>query len=280
MFKKELISKYITPLSPCPTSLEKSGKLDKKIVCMLFDIYGTLFISGSGDIGMEKNEEQHIPLIASLLEEYGIPLEATRILEILQETIVETHKKRMEEGIDFPEVKIDEIWSEILTLEDMETVRKFAVCFEMIVNPVFPMPNLEKVLTKLKNKNIRMGIISNAQFYTPYLFDWFLGASIEELQFTDDLIFYSFKEGVAKPSFHMFGCVRDKLSDMSVPLDQVLYIGNDMRNDILPAKEAGFKTALFAGDERSLRLRNDISRCREIMPDLIITNLIQLLDFI
>ncbi len=52
MLIKELPDKYMTPLKPVPASLKHKGKLDAKIECLLFDIYGTLFISASGDISI------------------------------------------------------------------------------------------------------------------------------------------------------------------------------------------------------------------------------------
>jgi putative hydrolase of the HAD superfamily len=36
------------------------------------------------------------------------------------------------------------------------------------------------------------------------------------------------------------------------------------------------KTALFAGDERSLKWRRDDKRCKNLSPDLVITELQQL----
>ena len=60
----------------------------------------------------------------------------------------------------------------------------------------------------------------------------------------------------------------------------VLYVGNDMLNDIYPAAKAGFKTALFAGDSRSLRLRKDKPKCKYLSADIVITDLIQLLDYL
>jgi len=53
-----------------------------------------------------------------------------------------------------------------------------------------------------------------------------------------------------------------------------------MRNDILPAKKIGFNTALFAGDARSLRMREDDPECIRTSPDLVITDLIQLLEYV
>jgi putative hydrolase of the HAD superfamily len=38
----------------------------------------------------------------------------------------------------------------------------------------------------------------------------------------------------------------------------------------------GFRTALFAGDRESLRLREDDNRCSEVEPDLVLTKMTQL----
>ena len=53
-----------------------------------------------------------------------------------------------------------------------------------------------------------------------------------------------------------------------------------MLNDIYPAKQLGFQTALFAGDARSLRLRADDPRCRNLSADLVLTDLEQLIGYI
>ena len=60
----------------------------------------------------------------------------------------------------------------------------------------------------------------------------------------------------------------------------ILYIGNDMLKDIWPAAELEMKTALFAGDKRSLKWRRDDNRCKNLQPDLVLTKLPQLLQCI
>ena len=57
-------------------------------------------------------------------------------------------------------------------------------------------------------------------------------------------------------------------------------LGNDMLNDIYPARNVGFQTALFAGDKRSLRLRTEDPRCRDLTSDLVVTDLGQLIQLI
>lgn len=280
MTKHDQLLHNIKPLSPLPTGLSPTGKLQEKIQCILFDVYGTLFISGSGDISIARQQSQQTRNIENLLDKYQINKNRQTILNDFFFAIESEHERLKKKGISFPEVEIDRIWTRVLELGDLDTVRSFAVEFELIVNPVYPMPNLEKMLSICKHSNVFMGIISNAQFFTPYLFNWFFDANPEDLGFNSDLIFYSHKLGHAKPSTFMFDLAAKQLEQMSISTYSVLYIGNDMLNDIYPAKKVGFKTALFAGDARSLRLRKNDPKCKNISADIIVTNLIQIPDLI
>jgi putative hydrolase of the HAD superfamily len=49
-------------------------------------------------------------------------------------------------------------------------------------------------------------------------------------------------------------------------------------NDVFAASQVGFRTALFAGDARSLRRRDQDPRCAGATPDVILTELTQLLQ--
>ena len=280
MHEYDRLLHYIEPLSPLPTSLNPSKKLKEKIKCILFDVYGTLFISGSGDISIALQQSRLTQNLKNLLDRYQIKKKPQIVLDDFFSAIDIEHKRLKKKGVDFPEVKIDRIWMRVLEIEALDAVRAFAVEFELIVNPVYPMPNLEKVLSDCKKSKILMGIISNAQFFTHYLFNWFLDSSPEDLGFKTDLIFYSYKSGHAKPSPVMFEAAAKNLRNIDISAHSVLYIGNDMLNDIYPAKMVGFKTALFAGDARSLRLRKNHPRCQNLSADIVITDLVQILDFV
>jgi len=275
-----LISKYIKPIYPLPSSLGQSGKVEGKIKAIFFDLYGTLFISRSGDISMAKKESPQTEKFDKLLQKFGIKKGPQTVLKQFFTAIENQHELLKRKGVDFPEVEIDQIWMRVLENDDLETVRTFAIEFELIANPVYPMPHLEKMLSVCRDSNILMGIISNAQFYTPYLFNWFLDSSPENLGFHPDLILYSYKFGYAKPSIFMFQVAADKLKNMDVPTHSAIYFGNDMLNDIYAAKKAGFKTGLFAGDARSLRLRENDPECKDLSADIVITDLSQIIDYI
>jgi putative hydrolase of the HAD superfamily len=280
MIEKKSIQKYIRPLQPIPTSLTPAGDLIHGIRCVLFDIYGTLFISGSGDIGSAEQNSPQLEEIGLLLAKFGIDKTPRALLDALHRAIEARHAALRHTGIDFPEVKIDRIWQQVLQAGDKDSIRQFAVEFELISNPVSPMPNLSDLLSACRRQGLWMGIISNAQFYTPWLFHWFLDSDPADLGFSPDLIFYSYLHAMAKPSPALFKMAAEKLKEKGIQPAAVLYIGNDMRNDIYPARNTGFKTALFAGDKRSLRLRTADPRCQNLTPDLVVTDLGQLIGLI
>ncbi len=276
----EFFRQYIKPLKPITTHLSTKGSEAKNIRAIVFDIYGTMFISGSGDCGVAKNDSLKVTGLENLMKKFSVTGSADNLLNGFFSKIKKTHEKLKNQGIDFPEVNVDRIWMELLDIDEVESARAFAVEFELIVNPVYPMPNLKQLIDALKIKNVCMGIVSNAQFFTPYLFEWFLKKKPEELGFHPELIFYSYQYDCAKPSRFLFKLAADKLATIGIPVGSALYLGNDMLNDIYAAGNEGFLTALFAGDKRSLRMREDDLRCRDIEPDFIVTDLIQLIDYI
>ena len=152
-----------------------------------------------------------------------------------------------------------------------------AVEYECRVNPVWPMPNLQKALKLQKEEGRVLGIVSNAQFYTPLLFPALLETPLAALGFDPGLCVWSYELLEAKPSTRLFERVLETLAQtQGISPEQTLYVGNDRLNDIWPAAQLGCKTALFTGDRRSLRLREQDDRCRSVEPDLIIDGLLQL----
>ena len=281
MCDKQTRLPHMTPLQPIPTALQPSGGPTDTVKAIVFDIYGTLFISASGGINLTpKTAEPLDQRMTVLLAKYDIAQSPAQLRRSLGNAIGQRHGELQARGIAYPEVEIDQVWMQVLNWDDLKKVRAFALAYEMIANPVYPMPHLESLLAACRDAHMPMGIISNAQFYTPCLFEHFLGADVQTLGFADDLTIYSFKTGHGKPSPYLFQLARKKLQARGLKTKRVLFVGNDMLNDIYPAQQAGFQTALFAGDQRSLRLRPDDPRCVNLKPDVVITDLDQLLDHI
>jgi putative hydrolase of the HAD superfamily len=274
-----ILERNIHPLAPIPTGETPTGLSNIRWVkAMIFDVYGTLVISGSGDMDslavMSHRQKQ---ALAGMLRRYGIDGSPEKLVASLRTTLDKNHDRLRQEGIDFPEVDIVRVWETVLGKRDTAWLKAFALEYEMIVNPVYPMPGLEDLLSAGRRQGLLLGIISNAQFFTPPLLERLLGASLDRCGFDPQLIFFSYRVGSAKPSRFMFELAVEVLSHRGVPPASVLYVGNDMRNDILPAKAVGFQTALFAGDRRSLRRRADDVCCGHLVPDVIVTDLRQLI---
>ena len=197
-----------------------------------------------------------------------------------QRLIGQEHARMKATGTEFPEVEIREIWKRLLdesrfSLPD-DRLERVIMRHECTVNPVWPMPGADELLAECQNRGLSMGIISNAQFYTQPLVECLLGDSLEGLGFDEDLCLWSFEEREAKPSPVLFARLGALLEREEISAGEVLYVGNDMRNDIAPAAAQGFRTALFAGDARSLRWREEDGLT--VQPDLVLTELEQLIS--
>lgn len=160
-------------------------------------------------------------------------------------------------------------------------MKSFAFIFELLSNKVWPMPNMAGTIDFLRRRKMPLGIVSNAQFYTPVIMNWFLtgkvSASALVRNIWPDLQVYSYLEKRAKPDVALF----DKLALLlnrhySIKPEQCLYVGNDMLKDVWAAKTKKFKAALFAGDRRSLRMRENDERVQSVSPDFVVTELEQI----
>ena len=208
---------------------------------IVFDIYGTLLSSSAGEIHPDP---------------------------ALRELIARDHAASPH---PFPEIDIREIHARLHPNLPPREIEALALDHEHRANPVAPMPGAAETLRRLAASGVVLGLVSNAQFYTVPILEETLGASLTELGIDPDLRVFSYLERRAKPDPRLFEILRGRLARRGIAANEVLYIGNDVRNDIDPARTTGFRTALFAGDPRSLRLRGrslDTSGADRVIHDL------------
>jgi putative hydrolase of the HAD superfamily len=274
----DFIRSHSAPLDPQPTGLSPQLPALGGIRCVAFDIYGTLFVSASGDIGHSDagaREETLREILASHRIEPGGDKPLT---DRFADLIRADHERSRASGIDFPEVEIRDIWKELLGDHPDSVIESVAVAYENACNPVWPMPGALELLATLGKAGIALAIVSNAQFYTPCLFEGLMDRSLGDLGFEPDLSFFSYRFQRAKPSSWLYEQLRDALAARSIGCEETLYIGNDALNDVHPAARTGFRTALFAGDARSLRLRENHDDL--LPPDAIVTELPQVTELL
>lgn len=273
-------------LEPIPSSAPKSLTTFSQIKAIIFDVYGTLFISGSGDIGLTK-EKKDTDLLHKSLENSKIEIQNSDQVNTddFYNYIIKHQEAQKQKGIQYPEVEIRKIWKETLSLWQKkggitttpltdDKIESLALNFEVLTNPVWPMPGVRRTLNYLKEKNLLLGIISNAQFYTPILFPALLDQELTNFGFKEDLCFWSYKEGVSKPDTHSFKkCLSILANSYQTKPEETLFIGNDLLKDIMPAQNQGMKTAILGQDNRSYRPRENEEACKGVKADAIFSSL-------
>ncbi|MCO5044917.1 MAG: HAD family hydrolase [Kiritimatiellae bacterium] len=274
------IRRLSAPLAPRPTGIAPTGAWPRNLRAVIFDIYGTLFVSGAGDIGITESGTE--PLYREAAVAAGLSLDdsaAAKLGAAFREEVKRQHAIRRAAGSTHPEVDVRQIWRAVLDAAistasaSDETILRFAVEVECRLNPVWPMPGALAAIQRLRAQGLHLGIVSNAQCFTPLLFDALLEQSIENLGFTPRYCVWSWREGEAKPAPALLGKVLNALAeDHGITPGDVAFVGNDMLNDVLPAAQAGCATALFAGDARSLRMREHDPRCANLHPTRILTH--------
>lgn len=296
------IKKYLdkqVELQPVKTSfcpnLKPNSAATKPIKAVIFDIYGTLLISSSGDIDHASLHAGHMKtaLISGGFLNVNDQNSAF-LLDQLPKQIKIQQNELKGKGHPIPEINAFTVWramlneaqkQKIIQLNGNESLADAIFVFEILSNKVYPMPGMKEVLNKLKEKNIPLGIVSNAQFYTPILMNYFLSGKFSKKQsidyFDEDITVFSFRELRAKPDVKLFHNLIPKLKEKhGVNPEEAVFVGNDMLNDTYTAQKAGLQTILFAGDERSLRLRENDERVKGLFPDFIITELLQILNIV
>ena len=260
------------------------------IRCVLFDIYGTLIISASGDVDCLQANKSSLTTSLSLYSHVVANQELLpsdeEFAQAFKTQICLSQDKRRSEKIRFPEIDTPEVWQN--TLRSIEALAPYADCiqeqhraailiYEWINNPVSLMSEAQEILDYCRER-LPMGIVSNAQFYTPiivnYLLYGMLNASEEIAPFRPDLTSYSYCLQRGKPDPEIYRVLVSILQkNYGIEPHEVLMVGNDMLNDIYAASQVGFRTALFAGDQRSLRWRKDHPDASKIRPDVVLSRL-------
>ena len=272
-------------MEPIRTNVDSRLERLQSIRAVIFDVYGTLLISGSGDVGAADRSDRS-DAIVSALKASGCVLPADQIPQPDElHTQIETlNDQRRSDNCPTPEVDIVAAWRRVLHHRHVDfrdhatwNTIELAAEYESTVNPTWPMPGARRLLSDLKSAEIPLGVVSNAQIFTlPLLEDLLAERDLARGGFDLDLCMFSNRFRHSKPGPRLFEALATGLSRRGLRPDQALYVGNDMLNDIWAASQVGLKTAWFAGDARSCRRRADDSRCESLRPNLVLTELMQL----
>tara|TARA_R110002096_G_scaffold119826_4_gene259644 strand:+ start:138 stop:1010 length:873 start_codon:yes stop_codon:yes gene_type:complete len=276
------VQKVMEPMKPLETGVTPTLPVLDGVDAVIFDVYGTLIISAAGDIslGRDSVSVEGMRMALERLEGFVGNTDPAR-LSALYETALDRHQaEERSDGVLHPEVEIRIVWRDIIAelggeQVSEEVIEEVALIYECAVNPVWLMPGVENLLKSIESAGIPMGIISNAQFYTPPIFEALMKKSLTDLGFEQDLLIFSYEHGEGKPSLRLYEEMCQRLKQRGIEAESVFYLGNDMRKDVVPAKSIGFRSGLFAGDMRSLRTDGVDLESLSLKCDAVITELEQ-----
>jgi len=101
---------------------------------------------------------------------------------------------------------------------------------------LFPYPHVRSTLVKLKEKNLVLGIVSDA----PRMRAWLRLAEMNMTHYFDVVVTLD-DTGLLKPNKMPF---EKALKELKFKADEILFVGDNPERDIKGAKEAGMKTCL------------------------------------
>jgi len=283
----QLAASLLRSLAPEPAGVAPDLRPLDGIRAVLFDVYGTLLISAAGE-PIESGRPRGAEAVGAALDACGSalrsPPDAAEVDRILHGAVREAKRRRRAAGVPHPEIDILAVWSEVLdrcrasglTAGDPSGVdlEKLALVHECVVNPVWLMPGAADTLAALRGRGRVLGIVSNAQFYTPVILHALLGADLGDLGVDDGCSAWSYRAGIGKPDPALFGLAAGGLrARHGIAPGDALFAGNHMAKDVAAAAAAGFRTCLFAGDAGSLRTK--VRSGAPVRPDAVVTALDQ-----
>lgn len=244
-----------SPAPPAQLEPLRSAALPRRPRALAVDIYGTLLAAAQSEPGAAGMDEP----AAATERRLGVeaPAFPPDMKARLRAIVASDHEASRASGIPWPEVDAVSVFSRALGLGAKEAARA-CTAWECAVNPASPLPGARAFLGRCAAAGLPLGIVSNAQFYTPLFIEAAYGAPLfgpGGLGFDPDLTFWSFERLRAKPDPAMFRLLAEGLRKRGVDASDACYIGNDALNDCAAAAEVGFMTALFSGDPPSFKPR-------------------------
>jgi putative hydrolase of the HAD superfamily len=281
-------------LEPIEYPSRSEALTDIRVV--LFDVYGTLINYWRPEFSNEGTKKKALlEAFRSTISFFGMerylvemnpeePAEKT-LWDLYHGLIALRHKLCLDKKVEFPEVKIEEVWNTIILMlkrrgyvaggsfpqDASDFARSVAFHYNYVSFNRGLYPGVADALRILSDNNILLGIVSNAQFYTSMDLTLFLRdqthGKIDDFSrlFDPDLVFFSYEYGVSKPNPILFRKLFDALYELQILPSQALFVGNDLVSDIKPAGDAGMKTGFFTGDKESAFVHDSAGL---VMPDI------------
>jgi FMN phosphatase YigB (HAD superfamily) len=201
-------------------------------------------------------------------------------------------------GEKYPEVQVERVWDDIVkklfqkdytfdaaTYGSMnEYVKKIAYFYHASIQGAGPYPGAADALKLVADRGVQNGLLADGQCFTAGQLQRCLRQQDPALELDavipPALRIVSSDKRARKPSETLFRAAVQAAMAKGITPGEILHVGSSLTRDIGPAKRLGFRTALFAGDRNSLSATPEQLKDPATRPDVMLTELPQVLEVI
>src|SRR5262245_12816804 len=269
------------PAAPAVQPVKAKPHIKKlpDIRAVTFGIYGTLVTIAGGELYFVHPEKflmemalektiQEFKMWKSMSRKPGKPSEY--MAKLYAQDLDQVRLARSVANERYPEVRSDELWQLIVRrlLKNEfqydtpfygpveQFCEKISFFFHASLQGTGPEPHALEALAELRERNLTLGLIGDAQCFSTMQLARALAKQGKAPTFTElfdpDVSALSYEVGARKPSERLFRKLIAQLAPRNVAPNQVLHVGANLSNDVIPARRLGFHTALFTGDKSSV----------------------------
>jgi FMN phosphatase YigB (HAD superfamily) len=273
---------------------------------VFWTVYGTLVAIPSGELQFEHLQDfitdaaldkviKEFKMWNSMSRKPGAP---SAYLKELYRKALTTLQMIGSGGQKFPEVQSECVWEDIVKKlfqkeyqYDIgaygslnEYVKKIAYFYHASIQGAGPYPGAADALSLLAERGVMQGLLADGQCFTAGQLQRCLRQQNPGIEL-DALIpstwrVISAEKKLKKPSDVLFRNAAQAAGAKGIDPSEILHVGSNLARDIAPAKKFGFRTALFAGDKNSLSATPEQLKDAAFRPDVLLTELPQILEVI
>jgi len=161
-----------------------------------------------------------------------------------------------------------------------ELSEKVAWFFHSALQGVGAGPNALAALQHVHQAGCQQGIVADGQCFTLVQLERALSAQgkippLDRL-FTPGCVSFSFQFGVRQPAATLFEACQKRFAKIGIAPEETLHVASRLKDELLPARMLGMRTALYAGDAASLKATAAEVNDPQLRPDRILTDLRQI----
>lgn len=274
------------------------------IRCVFWTVYGTLVAVPTGELLFEHPTDfvtdaaldkviKEFKMWQSMSRKPGAP--AAQLKEMYQKAL--THLRMAGSGGEkHPEVQGERAWDDVVKkLQQKEYTfdalaygsiddyaKKIAYFYHASIQGSGPYPGAADAVRMIAEGGRSQGLLADGQAFTAAQLQRCM--KVQDPDFETDAYFpaamriISGEKKAKKPSDTLFKLAAQAAAAKGISPGEVLHVGSNLVRDIAPAKKAGFRTALFAGDKNSVAATPEQFKDPATRPDVMVTELAQVLE--